>query len=296
MDLLRDLNREWEEAEAAVEDHDYQQAVRAALLDSQRMAEANALWTSTRTRVKSPVQYTSGYADLEVREAAVLRDREALDHQRRKLRTEKRAFERLKRRFAPYGHLLPRDIGHRRRSGKTLTDEERRCVLHLSSMLEQEVPLRFVSTAAPLQRAARYLGMATKTIRDAREGIKSRDKRGRYVRTLSSREYEAYILNRAKEWNMEGTAVTLKKIHKSLRDNWGGTHQIPSIETLRRHLHKIGLKYDRTDKTKNYIETLDIATKRRHYLRERYSDKYKDSLFVWLDESYIHHHHVHNKV
>ncbi|KAF9574645.1 hypothetical protein EC968_005875 [Mortierella alpina] len=57
----------------------------------------------------------------------------------------------------------------------------------------------------------------------------------------------------------------------------------------------MGVKYDRADKARNYVETLDIKTKRRRYLQERYSAKYKDALFVWLDESYIHHHHVNNK-
>ncbi|CAO3568837.1 unnamed protein product [Mortierella alpina] len=57
----------------------------------------------------------------------------------------------------------------------------------------------------------------------------------------------------------------------------------------------MGVKYDRADKTRNYTETSDIKMKRRRYLQERYSAKYKDALFVWLDESYIHHHHVHNK-
>ncbi|CAO3572471.1 unnamed protein product [Mortierella alpina] len=59
----------------------------------------------------------------------------------------------------------------------------------------------------------------------------------------------------------------------------------------------MGVKYDRADKTRNYTETPDIKMKkRRRYLQERYSAKYKDALFIWLDESYIHHHHVHNKV
>ncbi|KAG0282619.1 hypothetical protein BGZ98_006692, partial [Dissophora globulifera] len=57
----------------------------------------------------------------------------------------------------------------------------------------------------------------------------------------------------------------------------------------------MGVKYDRADKTRNYVETPDIKMKRRRYLQERYSAKYKGALFVWLDESYIHHHHVHNK-
>lgn len=294
--LLDNQNRDWEEAEAAADEYDFLQALKSAKLESQRIAEANTQWTATRTRVKPPVQDLSEFSPMEVKEEALLRGQEKLDRERKKLKTEMRNFQRLKQRYAPYGHLLPRSHSHRRRSGMVLTDDERRAVLHCYEMCLQEHSKQVISTVAPIQRTAHYLGMATKTVQDAVKGIKTRDKRGRYIRTLSSTIFEPYISNLAKEWNMEGTPVTLKKIRKSLRDNWGGTHEIPSFETLRRHLHRMGLGYDRTDKAKNYVETPDIRLKRRHYLRERYSDKYEGALFVWLDESYIHHHHVHNKV
>ncbi|KAG0284495.1 hypothetical protein BGZ98_005904, partial [Dissophora globulifera] len=57
----------------------------------------------------------------------------------------------------------------------------------------------------------------------------------------------------------------------------------------------MGVDYDRADKTRNYVDTPDIKMKRCRYLQERYSAKYKGVLLVWLDESYIHHHYVHNK-
>ncbi|KAF9572839.1 hypothetical protein EC968_009404 [Mortierella alpina] len=36
----------------------------------------------------------------------------------------------------------------------------------------------------------------------------------------------------------------------------------------------MGVKYDQADKDRNYVETLDIKTKRRRHLQERYSAKY----------------------
>ncbi|KAG0009373.1 hypothetical protein BGZ82_004081, partial [Podila clonocystis] len=298
LELLNGQNLEWEEAEAAAEEYDYQQILKAVEIESQRMAEANTHWAPTTRTVKHPVQdrsIPSEYSPMEEKEASLLRQNERLDHQCKKLKTEIRNLQRLRQHYAPYGHLLPRSHSHRRRSGKALTDDERRAVLHCYEMCLQEHTQRIVSTVAPVMRTAHYLGMATRTVQDVLKGIKTRDKRGRYIRTLSSTVFEPYILNLATEWNREGTPVTLKKIRKTLRDNWGSTHQIPTFETLRRHLHRMGLAYDQTDKAKNYVDTLDIKIKRRHYLQERYSDKYKGALFVWLDESYIHHHHVHNK-
>jgi hypothetical protein len=300
LELLGGQNRDWEEAEAAADEYEYQQILKEVEIESQRMAEANKQWAlATRTRVKNYIYDQSipqEYSPMEEKEAAQLRETERLDRKIKKQKTELKHLQRLNQRYAPYGHLLPRSHDHRRRSGKVLTDDERRAVLHCFGMCQQEHLQRIVSTVAPIQRTAHYLGMSTKTVKEVLKGIKTRDKRGRYIRTLRSKDFEPYILNLTKEWNLEGTPVTLKKIRKSLRENWGGTYLIPSFEALRRQLHRMGLRYNRTDKAKNYVDTPDIILKRRHYLRERYSDKYAGALFVWLDESYIHHHHVHNKV
>lgn len=43
------------------------------------------------------------------------------------------------------------------------------------------------------------------------------------------------------------------------------------------------------------METADIRQSRRRYLQQRYSDRFKDVLFVWLDESYCNHQHVNKK-
>lgn len=236
------------------------------------------------------------YSPIEEQEATLLRETERLQCQCKRLKADIRSLQWLKQCYVPYGHLLPHSCDHQQWSGKTLTDDEWWAVFHCFEMCQLEHAQWIVSTAGPILRTACYLGMFTKTVQEALSGIKTRDRRGQYIRTLSSKVFEPYILNIAKEWNLEGMPVTLKKIHKSLWDNWGGTHQIPSFEMLCQHLHKMGLGYNWTDKAKNYVDTLDIRLKQCHYLQECHSDKYNGVLFVWLDESYIHHHHVHNKV
>ena len=44
------------------------------------------------------------------------------------------------------------------------------------------------------------------------------------------------------------------------------------------------------------METTDIRQLRRRYLQQRHSDRFKDALFVWLDESYCNQQHVNKKV
>ncbi|KAI7819828.1 hypothetical protein BC939DRAFT_505470 [Gamsiella multidivaricata] len=46
-------------------------------------------------------------------------------------------------------------------------------------------------------------------------------------------------------------------------------------------------RYQNVGNTRDFVEIEDIEGKRRHYLQERRSDKYKDALFVYLDESYV---------
>ncbi|KAI7820119.1 hypothetical protein BC939DRAFT_530755 [Gamsiella multidivaricata] len=43
--------------------------------------------------------------------------------------------------------------------------------------------------------------------------------------------------------------------------------------------------------TRNFVETEDIKAKRRHYLQERRSDKYKDAMLVYMAESYCNQNH-----
>lgn len=70
---------------------------------------------------------------------------------------------------------------------------------------------------------------------------------------------------------------------------------IPKRETIRKIMNAIGFKYTNASKAKSYVETTNITKRREEYIGARYSRKYADAIFVWQDESYVHHHHVWNK-
>ncbi|KAG0086552.1 hypothetical protein BGZ92_008056 [Podila epicladia] len=122
LELLDDQNRDWEEAEAAADEYDYQQILKAVEIESQKMAEANTRWAPT-TRLVQDRSILPEYSPMEEKVAALLKENERLDRQRKKLETEIRKLKQLKQPYAPYGHLLPRSHSHRRQSGKTLTDD-----------------------------------------------------------------------------------------------------------------------------------------------------------------------------
>ncbi|KAF9939998.1 hypothetical protein BGZ70_006380, partial [Mortierella alpina] len=86
---------------------------------------------------------------------------------------------------------------------------------------------------------------------------------------------------------MAGRPVTTKKLRKALADFWGDTHEIPSVQTIRKLLRDSGLKYDLASKTKNFIDTPDIKLKRRLYLKQRYDAKYEGALFSWFSDGMV---------
>ncbi|KAG0304179.1 hypothetical protein BGZ99_002483, partial [Dissophora globulifera] len=242
---LQKENTFWEEAEAAVDDYEYQQMLKTVQAESLRMAAMNTpSSTAAKTRTRRLSLKTSRfdeYGPMEEQEEARLKECEKLDRRLKRLKHEIKENLRYKRRLAPYGHLSIRSGTYRRTTGKRLTEEERRAVLHCFEMCVQENQSRIVSTVAPIQRTAHYLGIATKTVKDVLSGINHKDQRGRYIRTSHAEIFEPYIRNLAEQWNMKGTPVTLKKLHKGLRIFWGDTHQIPSRETIRKLLHKMGV-------------------------------------------------------
>lgn len=52
------------------------------------------------------------------------------------------------------------------------------------------------------------------------------------------------------------------------------------------------VRYRTVGHAKNYIETPKLKRKHQEYLQACYSEEYKDHLFVWQDESYVHQNHV----
>ncbi|KAI7828107.1 hypothetical protein BC939DRAFT_527026 [Gamsiella multidivaricata] len=88
----------------------------------------------------------------------------------------------------------------------------------------------------------------------------------------------------------------LQKKVKLIQSQIRELRKVPSKEAIRSLMKKIDSRYQDVGNTSNSIEAEDIKAKRRHYLQERRSDKYKDTVFVYLDESCCNQNHVNNKV
>jgi len=184
-----------------------------------------------------------------------------------------------------------------RHKGKKLTEDERRAVLHCLKLCRMEKNAsKTVSTADPIARTATYLGLSTRTVRDAESNRNIQDLRGTHLRFSYIRLLASDLRQKVTELNLSGVAVTLNRLHKYVRETSVDCRFIPTPETIRRIMHSMGFRYDKSGKAKNFIDTPDIKIKRRKYIQLRRLEKFKDAIFVWLDESYCNQYHVNNKV
>ncbi|KAG0199210.1 hypothetical protein BGX33_011800, partial [Mortierella sp. NVP41] len=191
---------------------------------------------------------------------------------------------------APVSGTLIRIDQYKRRKGTRLTEEERRAVLHCYEVCHEEKRKgTSVSRTDPFLRTAVYFGLSQNTVRDAVAGKNLGHRRGMYSRFISVRLIAADLRQRTTQLNLSGSVVTLKRLHKFVRDTCPSTLKVPGRETIRKIMCSMGFTYNDAVKTKNFVETAVIRQLRRRYLQQRYSDRFKNALFAWMDESYCNH-------
>ena len=84
---------------------------------------------------------------------------------------------------------------HRRTTGRKLSQEERRAVLHCFEVCRREKEARIVSTEDLTLRTATYLGIASKTVRDVLAMRNTKDRRGQYIRVRDAQIFKPYHRN-----------------------------------------------------------------------------------------------------
>ncbi|KAF9081428.1 hypothetical protein BGX29_004530, partial [Mortierella sp. GBA35] len=264
--VVQDERLRWEATEE-VEDADLMLAL--ALSAS---ADEHALAASPASRVPSQPMSEVELAALERAETL----ERALKESSHRVKELERQLEQA---LPPLSGTLIRIDQHKRRRGTKLAGEERRAVLHCYEMCREEKNRgASVSTLDPFLRTAAYFGISQNTVRDAVHGKNLEDRRGMYSRFSSVRLIASDLRQKATELNLSGSAVTLKRLHKFVRDLWSLPFKIPGRETIRKMMCSMGFKYTDAGKTRNFVETSDIREQRRRYLQQRYSDRFKDAL------------------
>lgn len=295
--------KRWDRYQEQLDKDDLKRAIEYSLMEQKNkknMAENNWLKELDKENV-DPVQENSKLiSDESARLKSQIRRLE------RKLLKEMSTREVLEKELCklmdasevkPLSGTETRTKNYTRVRGKTLSGDEKRAVLHcLEQCLIEKRGSHSVSTSNPILRTAVYFGIAERTVKDLIAGGCAVDSRGKHERYSSLRLFAADLRQHAAELNLSGSVVTINRLRKHLQETWLSSYNIPSKEAIRRIMIKIGFKFDETTKTTNFVETYDIKKKRREYLQKRYSEEFKDAMFVWLDESYCNQHHTKSKV
>ena len=165
----------------------------------------------------------------------------------------------LEQALSPLSDTIIRIDQHKQQKGTKLTGEERRTVLHCYEVCREEKHRgSVVSTMDPILRTGVYFGMSPHTVRDAVLGKNLEDRRGMYSRFSSVRLMASDLRQRAAKLNFSGSAVTLKRLHKFVRETWPLPFKVPGRETIRKMMCSMGYKYRDADKSMNFVETADI--------------------------------------
>jgi len=109
----------------------------------------------------------------------------------------------------PNGTTLHTDK-YKRRKGIKLTEEERRSVLHCLELCVKEKRIsKSVSTSDPIGRTASYLGLSTRTVRDAHLNRNIEDLRGTHLRFSYIRLLASDLRQKTAELNLSGVLSLL---------------------------------------------------------------------------------------
>ncbi|KAF9437022.1 hypothetical protein BGZ76_002223 [Entomortierella beljakovae] len=131
---------------------------------------------------------------------------ELVDELKLHLKTARQVLEKK-----PVNGSFLRTDKHKRHRGKKLTDEERRSVLHCLELCKLEKNEgKVVSTADPIARTATYLGLSTRTVKDA-----SLDRNTQDLRALKGTANE----NAAAGNNTENTAENAIDVESTNTEN-----------------------------------------------------------------------------
>ncbi|KAF8984258.1 hypothetical protein BGZ46_008431, partial [Entomortierella lignicola] len=296
----------WEQLEAIADDHDLLEIAKAISLSEAEVCPTESSATSPRSRCfnyfGSKVEQ-----DLQRELQEHIDNIYRLKHEFKQLKHDFKALQRENRSLTGRLTVYQKNtqdrqdntpvnpaLVHSRKKGKRLSAEEHRAVLHCYEICKLEKAQGMsVPTVDPILRTAVYFGMSHNTVRDVLNGTRVEDLRGKKSRQSIARLVASDLRQIATSMNLKGEPVTIDRLRSRLEDKWGG-EKLLKRGMIRKTMISMGFKYKNTGKAKNFVETQYIKRKRHHYLQERYSDKYKDALFVWIDESYCNQHHVNN--
>jgi transposase len=198
-------------------------------------------------------------------------------------------------------HANFRQFERPRKRGRPLTYEEKWMVQHVFETLEKEKNAEAISHRHdPYSLTSKYTGVArslvatiTKAVRQTGNVPVSPPLGNRHQPTTIPLAAEGRIRELVFEKHRQGTICHAKHVHALLKDDFGlDVHE----RTVQRHLKRMGFCWLRTKNRPRSLREKAVVRQQRHdYLYEirRNRQRPPDERYqvVYLDESFLHHHH-----
>jgi len=190
------------------------------------------------------------------------------------------------------------------------TQEEIRAAMHVATVLhEEKAGGRTVSTANPLERAARYTGFGETKLRDL--WVVWKGLRGEKLPPVMHDYSKPHLCGAVPR----SLFPELRQAIRDMRINRGHGVEVPDVQkwlkethnlvisrnALRHSMHRMGFVFGRLKKYTLRREAADIVAKRKAYIKalyeleeerqQRLQDGKKPLVFVYLDESYVNRNH-----
>lgn len=188
-----------------------------------------------------------------------------------------------------------------RKRGRPLTYEEKWMVQHVFETLEKEKNAEaLIQMRDPYSLTSKYTGVArsivatiTKSVRQTGTVPRSTPLGNRHQPTAIPFAAEGQIRELVFEKHRQGTICQAKQVHALLKEACGlDVHE----RTVQRHLKRMGFCWLRTkNRPRSLREKAAVRQQRHDYLYEIRSNRQRppDERYqvVYLDESFLHHHH-----
>ena len=194
----------------------------------------------------------------------------------------------------------PEKHGPIRKRGKPLCSEEKWMVIHVFSRCAQEREQNYtVPTVDPYQRTATYTGVGRRQVVDIMHHFRqtgqvlSTAQAGNHLshRTVIAPCIDTSLREFILTKHCEGVAITTRHVQDFLQGMLG---QEIAQQTIRDHLRRLGFHYSRTKRKSRSLREKPYVRQQRHtFLHEIQRWREAGYQAVYIDESFLHHHHGH---
>lgn len=184
-----------------------------------------------------------------------------------------------------------------RPNGKPLTTEEKWLILNVYQRCRKEHEQRELSLSEVYERSAYYAGVSRKVVVDIVAHFRKTGTVPPAAKAGNQTNHQTSISSKASsrirqlifDRHREGAICEAKHVGDLLEKEFNLS---PHLATIKRHLTRLGFEYKRNQPKNRSLREKDYVRQQRHtYLHQIRQMRRAFDEIIYLDESFLHHHH-----